>query len=575
MESKVRKFSGFIVFLLIVGAALLLPGCKGAWRYDPGIPVQVTGLKGESGNRVVTLSWTGNPLATSYNVYFVSGLMATAVNRANATKVNSNTASLVIEQLDNNIDYHFMVTALNHDGESIDSAQVTVVPGPFSNADLTGSWYFNTLVTGPDARWEQGTLTISDDGTAAITDFADSSGTTTPPPGFAVTIDGNGELSQSGTGAWVGFNGIMGSRKNMMTATWSPSLSSCALTIFQKVKDASDPPYSIADIGGTGSGQNLNNPTLQGNGPTRFAYHQLSSGSSTEWEYCNAKVGQNGNIWLDSDQQNKDVIYWDFSNPAAKTVNFDYLWKATSVDIDTSGLVTEYWNFTNVVDPVNIPSFNTLEPKVPHDTVFTGRMTADRTVIIGVGTVSDATGNNPYYFLRIIQLCFIPTDQALPQPGLSDLAGTYQFHKLASTKPAGGSAGTASWAYGTMSVTGSGATTFPAYTDSSGATQLSDTFTLAYYPDPNPDQKMYTDFANFTTTALDSLAYYYDANGKALRSYYDFTSYGATINEPSTWRLEDTSTIYYNEHGTLSYNRDMLVMTRTDTSGYSMLVGLK
>lgn len=35
------------------------------------------------------------------------------------------------------------------------------------------------------------------------------------------------------------------------------------------------------------------------------------------------------------------------------------------------------------------------------------------------------------------------------------------------------------------------------------------------------------------------------------------------------------STHYYNEHGTLSYNRDLFVMTRTDSFGYSMIIGLK
>lgn len=565
----------FLVSMLVTFGGLLLHGCGTggeAWRYDPGIPVQVAGLNAESGNRLVTLSWTGNPLATSYTIYYVSGLRAARVTRTNATKIPTTTTSLVIEQLDNNVEYHFMVTAHNRDGESIDSIPASAAPGPMSNADLTGVWYFHTLVTGPDAKWERGTLTVGADSNAVISDFEDSSGNTQSPPGLVLTLDGNGELSQSGAGSWVEFHGIMGSRKNLMTATWSPTLQSRATTIFQKKKADSAPDYSIEDISGTGSGQNPYNKYIQGNGPTRYTYHQLYSGSNTEWEYCNAKVGQHGYMWT---EEYKDIIYWDFSTPLSKTVTYDFLWKVTSIGVEKDGLVTEYWNFPNVVDPVAIPSFNTLVPKIPYDKVFTGRMTADKTVVIGVATRTDANGNNPQYFLRIIQLCFIPTDQALPLPGVYNLAGSYKFVKLASTIPAGGATGTASWAYGAMSVSASGLTSFPRYADSFGATQSSDAFALSYYPDPNPDGKIYTDFANFTTTAQDGQSRYHDADGKALRSYYDFASFGSGIAVPSTWRLEETSPTYYNEHGSLSYNRDLFVMSRTDSSGYAMLIGLK
>jgi len=128
-----------------------------------------------------------------------------------------------------------------------------------------------------------------------------------------------------------------------------------------------------------------------------------------------------------------------------------------------------------------------------------------------------------------------------------------------------------------MSINGSGLASFPRYSDSNGATQLSDSLMFSYYSDTdnNPDLKEYTDFANFTTPVQDGRARYFDAGGKALRSYYDFASFGSSVGIPSTWRLEDTSTKYYNEHGSLSYNRDLLVMTGTDASGYSMLIGLK
>ncbi len=574
-----KNFLHFLaVCILAAFCTLYLSGCSGgdSWRYDPGIPAQVTGLQAESGDKVVTLSWTGNPLATSYNVYYISELSGTGATKTNGIKINVTTTSQVISGLANNIKYYFMVTALNRDGESIESVQVSATPGPISTATLEGTWYFHTLVTGPDAKWERGTVVFDASGNAVISSFEDSAGNTQLPQGFSISVAGTGEISQSGSGAWVGFHGIIGSRKNMMVATFSPTLQSRAITIFQKKKDASAPDYSIEDISGTGSGQNPYNPYIQGNGPTRFAYHQLYSGSNTEWEYCNAKVGQHGYMYTEAF---KDIIYWDFSTPVSKTLNYDFFWKLTSFDVDKDGLVTEYWNFTTTIDPVISPTFNGLVPKIPHDVVFTGRMTADKTVVVGVTTRTDVNGQNPQYFLRIMQLCFIPTDKALPLPGLAELAGTYRFHKLASAVPVGGAPGTASWAHGTMTITGSGVTTFPQYADSTGNTQLSDTFTLSYYSDVprNPDAKVYTDFANFSTPVQDGTSRYFDASGNRLRTYYDYTSntFGTSIAGQSSWRIEDVSSEYVNEHGALSYNRDLFVMTRTDASGYSIIIGLK
>jgi hypothetical protein len=185
--------------------------------------------------------------------------------------------------------------------------------------------------------------------------------------------------------------------------------------------------------------------------------------------------------------------------------------------------VKEYWNFTNVVDPANgILSFNDLTPKQPHDILFTGRMNADKTVVVGVSTRTDANGLNPQYFLRIIELCFRPADQTLTEPGLNDLKGNYRFHKLGSTSSTGGGVA-ASWAYGIMNIAGSGETTFSDYFDSLGNDHLSDTFILSYYPDPNPDNKIYRDFANFTTPGQDGSSHYLDANNDLRRIYYDFS----------------------------------------------------
>jgi hypothetical protein len=697
----------FVVSVLFAFCGLYLNSCSGgpsgdSWRYDPGIPAQVTGLKAEAGSNMVTLRWTANPLAVSYRIYYVSELTATGVTKTNGfMKISNSPQGEPIEGLDNNIKYYFRVTALNKDGESVESMQVSATPGPISNAsllssplldaaeiidlssltaklqndsnpstmpvsqwiwkmfdndtkqlltdpdststqlqtalveglnkilqeksfyDLTrfagitlreetksllalnpkgdgrlclnrllledaypqpiakwnqeGIWYFHTLVTGPGARWERGTMTVkmASDGIcdAVISDFEDSTGNTQPPAGFRLSLMEGGAVSQSGAEAWPCFHGTMGSRKNMMAATWSPSLTSRAITVFQEKKADYDPDYSIEDIAGTGSGQNPNNAYLQGNGPTRFAYHQLYSGSNTEWEYSNGKVGQHGKMWL---EQYKDIAYWDYGTPTYKVdTGLEILSKATSFDVDKDGLVTEYWNYANVADPVKCPSFNYLVPRKPHDVVFTGRMTADRTVVVGVATRTDVNGANPQYFLRIMELCFIPTDQSSPIYSLTDLAGDYKFHEISTSvnSPLSG--------YGVMSITSSGLTSFSNYVDDvSGPAAFPDTFTLVYYPDSSA--KAWADFANFVTpdpaAGGSGLLHYYhggDVN-KPYHTYYDFYSYPSDIGNPATWRLKTISKYYYNEHGSLSYIRDFFVLTRTDSSGNnSLVIGLK
>jgi hypothetical protein len=567
----------FVVSVLLAFCALSLNGCSGgdSWRYDPGIPGQVTAVSAESGDKLVSLSWDGSPVATSYNIYYVSCLTENGVTKTNGTKINVDKTQKVITGLDNNIEYYFIVTALNRDGESIESIQVSATPRPISNADLVQTWYFHTLVTGQGAKWERGTMTVAMDANgvcnAEITAFEDSAGNTQPPAGFNMSVNGSAEVIQSGAAAWPYFHGTMGSRKNMMVATWSPSLTSRAITIFQKKRGSSD--YTVDDITGTGSGQNSVDASKQGNGPTRFAYHQLYSGSNADWEYCNAKVGKKGQVWL---YDYKDIIYWDYATPTYKGLSYDYFYKVTSIGVDQDGVVTEYWNYVNVADPVVSPAFNYLVPKQPHDIVFTGRMTADKTIVVGVSTRTDVYGANPQYFLRIIELCFKPTDQAdLVKPSLNDLAGNYKFHKLVSPLSVNGSSGAALWAYGNMSIDISGLTILTESADSAGNTPLTDTFTLSYYPDPNPDSKSYKDFANFVTSAQDGKSHYYDANGKPFHNYYDFASYPSDINKPSTWRLEDISPYYYNEHGTLSFNGDLFVLTRTESSGNCLIIGLK
>lgn len=602
--------AGHLISLLCVVAALLLHGCGGGgsgggslgdgpFRYDPGMPAAVTGVEASSGDQVVTLRWDPVYVATSYSVYYSADPNGIATSNSIKVSVSGGT-SCVIWGLTNRTTYYFAVTAINRSGEGERSTQVSSTPGPITQADLTGAWHFHTLVCGPSAKWERGTVVFDSGGIATFTDFLDSAhynpvdDSTTPvaaPSGIAVTVQGDGTITMGGAGAWDAFNGTMGSRKNMWVATWTYSADgSKALTIFQRKRASDD--YSIWDISGTG-GQNPNDPELAGNGPTRFAYHGLNSGSSIEWEYSNARVGQIGQFWRDTAlvpsssyltplgigttaSTVKDIIYWDYSTPSYKTVEqYDLMWKVTCFGVRPDGLVTEYDNWAAVTD-------------ASRNVIFQGRMTDDKTVVVGVSTKNGIDSSQTstgamytvgdQYFMRIVQLNFMPTDQSLPTYTLGDAAGRYKFHKIGAALDGSGVA-QAAWAYGKMLVTEAGAASFPQYADSNSLVSIVDAFSLAYYPDTGSDGNTWTTFANFTspdTGASDAYVRYRDGSGQPY--YSNWTWWNALTNltqSGSGVRLIDLSSHYYNEHATLSYNKDMIVVTRTDGFGYSMIVGLK
>ena len=170
------------------------------------------------------------------------------------------------------------------------------------------------------------------------------------------------------------------------------------------------------------------------------------------------------------------------------------MWKVTCFGIQPDGLVKEYDSFAT-------PS-SRMDGR--HNVIFTGRMTDDKTVVVGVSTKKAVvTGAiSPQYYLRILQLNFIPTDQAMPTYTVSaDLAGSYKFHKIGAALNSAGIS-QASWAYGKMQVTGAGVTTFPHYTDSSSSLSTMDAFTFSYYPDTGSEGHTWSTFANFVTLAI-------------------------------------------------------------------------
>jgi len=144
----------------------------------------------------------------------------------------------------------------------------------------------------------------------------------------------------------------------------------------------------------------------------------------------------------------------------------------------------------------------------------------DRSIMVGVGTATG--GANPRYMMRIYQVVNFSNPDT-NSFGLTDLSGTYSFRKLVS-------AATPVSASGTMQIDAAGGATFSFFTDSTGTTAAPADLALGI-SDPN-----------------------LNAN-----------HFNGVITDGSDTTL----------HGKESYFKDVIVLTRTESSGASLLIGLK
>jgi len=91
----------------------------------PAPPSVPSGVTAAAGDAQVAVSWDAVSGAASYNVYYST---STWVTRANGTKVTGAVSGQAIPGLANGTTYHFVVTAVDADGESAESAQVMNTP---------------------------------------------------------------------------------------------------------------------------------------------------------------------------------------------------------------------------------------------------------------------------------------------------------------------------------------------------------------------------------------------------------------------------------------------------------------
>ncbi|MBI5207101.1 MAG: Ig-like domain-containing protein, partial [Candidatus Firestonebacteria bacterium] len=88
-------------------------------------PIAPLNVAAKSGDGQVIITWKSVPSATSYNIYWGT---ASGVTNINGKKISGVTSPYTHIGLTNGTKYYYVVTAINSNGESIESNQVSAVP---------------------------------------------------------------------------------------------------------------------------------------------------------------------------------------------------------------------------------------------------------------------------------------------------------------------------------------------------------------------------------------------------------------------------------------------------------------
>lgn len=491
----------FSALLLIASLGLSLGACGGSSRVDPGAPATPADLTATPGSGQVLLSWSTADKASAYRVYYST---SPGVTKATGTKVGDiPSTSTVVTGLTNGTAYYFVVTSVNSNSESAESSETSTTPSrpPPSQADLTGTWRFSILASGASAGWSSGTLTVDGNGTASVTEFDSSSGTTVPAGLFpALLLGDTGEVRDAASSTDAKFTGALApTNRNIIVATSSATDGTQSMAILLKHDPNKTDFTDASSLLGFGGGG--------GTGSRRFVYAQLSTGESEhDWEFAEIQIGRTAPAQPQY-TASSETVQLPFLTSGSATRPAD---KTTTLSITGDGVVTESLS-------------GGVAGTAPEFVVARGYISEgqdDRSIIVGVGTATGGAGAR--HMMRIYQVINFSNPDT-NSFGLTDLSGTYSFRKLVS-------AATPVSASGTIQIDAAGGATFSFFTDSTGTTAAPADLALGI-SDPT-----------------------LNAN-----------HFNGVITDGSDTTL----------HGKESYFKDVIVMTRTESSGPSLLVGLK
>jgi hypothetical protein len=279
---------------------------------------------------------------------------------------------------------------------------------PFSQADLTGTWYVNILQTSAtlsgssEPGWIRGTATVSSSGTISIPIMETNLGTGPGPTNVVWTIDPwTGIISES-SGTYPSgnpdFHGKLAANKQLIVGTatnQNATAPTMQLRVMQKL--VSGVTYTTSDL------TNKN-----------FMMHQLASGINSDWGYASGST--NGSA----------IVTIPTLTTSTGTISGGGSIGTMSIHPGT-GLVTMDTN-----------------------TWFQGMMSPDKTYF--VATETDRT-NSDIYRLTIVQI----TGQTF---STSDMAGSWHVHGLIGGIPA--------WIYQSVSIDSLGIATITSQLTSMG-----------------------------------------------------------------------------------------------------------
>jgi len=254
---------------------------------------------------------------------------------------------------------------------------------PFSQSDLTGTWYVSilqssqTLSGSAEPGWIRGTATVYSSGTISVPILETSKGTGAGPTGVVWTIDPwTGIISESGGNS--DFHGKLAANKQLIVGTATnlntqATTTTVQLRILQKM--ATSPTLTISDIAGK-----------------TFMIHQIESGAGSEWMYAEGSTGP-----VYSGVTTTGTLLTPITKPSGTSLGGEI------------GLLS--------ITPSGIMSLNT-------NSSFLGIVSPDKTYMISTETSAQ---DSSVYRLTVVQFTNPSTSYSL-----SDLAGTWRTHSILS-----------------------------------------------------------------------------------------------------------------------------------------------